>query len=361
MEIGIIGLPGSGKTTLFNALTKGRAKTPAFGSINLEPDAGVVKVPDKRLDALQSVLRPKRIVPAEVKYVDAGVHRSQGKGLSGELLAYLGKADALVLVVRAFSDDSIPHPEGSIDPARDVQALLTELVLSDLTAIERRLLHIQESLKGAKSTGREALLQEQALLSRVASNMEDGAPIREQSLTDDERRTIESFAFLTAKPMLIVLNIGETQVLQAGALESELGSRHAHLRVVAACARLEVELGELGDAEAVEFRSSMGMGQSVVDSMVVLSHELLGLITFFTIASGEAKAWTVRRGTPAVRAAGKIHSDMQRGFIRAEVIACDDLVSCRSMPEARKRGLVRLEGKNYVVRDGDVITFLFNV
>lgn len=361
MEIGIIGLPKSGKTTLFNSLTKGKADTLAFAPTTAQPNIGVAKVPDRRLEGLKAIFDPKRTVPAEVQYVDVAIAKGKGKELGGELLVYLSKADGFIHVVRAFSDERIPHPEGEVNPARDIDSMNMELAFSDLAIIERRLLRIKDSLKGAKSVEREALLREQSLLSRIGSDLEKEIPVREQSLTREEAKMLENYQFLTAKPMLIVLNIGEDQLPQRASLEEELKARCPRWPVAAVCAKLEMELGELGEAEALEFRSAMGAGEAVTDRIINLSYQLLGLITFFTIVSGEVKAWTIHQGTPAVKAAGKIHSDMERGFIRAEVIPYVELTRCGSLPEARKQGLLRLEGKNYVVQDGDVITFLFSV
>ena len=361
MELGIIGLPKSGKTTLFNSLTKGRVETHAFGPPNLEPNLGVAKVPDLRLNGLQAVLTPKRVVPAEVKYVDVAISKGKGGGLSGEFRTHLSKADAFIHVVRAFSDESIPHPEGSIDAARDIGMVNMELILSDLAIVERRLTRIEDSLKGAKPPDRERLFQEQALLLRTRSALEKEIPIREQPPTKDEAKIMENYQFLTAKPQLLVLNIGEAQIPQASQLEEELRHRYPGIGVAAVCSKLEMELSQLSETEAVEFRSALGVNEGVVDRIIRLSYELLGLISFFSIASGEIRSWTVPQGTPAPKAAGKIHSDMERGFIRAEVMAYPDLVACGSLAEARKKGSLRLEGKNYIVHDGDVITFLFSV
>jgi len=361
MEIGIIGLPKSGKTTLFNSLTKGKAEVDAFAPTTLAPNLGVAKVPDPRLEGLQAIFKPKRTIPAEVEYVDVAIPKGKGKGLSSELLAYLSKADALIHVVRAFSEERIPYSEGSIDLVRDIGIMDLELVLSDLAIIERRLLRIENSLKGAKSPERENLLREQALISQIKSALEKEVPVREQPLTKEEAKLIENYQFLTVKPLLAVLNIGEEQLSQASSLEEELKSRYPQFQVVAVCGKLEMELSQLSEAEAAEFRLAMGVDEEGIHRIIRLSYELLRLISFFTIASGEVKAWTIYRDTPASKAAGKIHSDMERGFIRAEVTHYDDLIKCGSLAEARKQGLLHLEGKNYTVQDGDVITFLFSV
>ena len=361
MEIGIIGLPQSGKTTLFSALTKVKAAPHAFGSAKQEPNLGVVKVPDHRLEGLQSVFNPKRTIAAEIKYVDIAMSKSKSKGLAGEILVYLSKVDAFIQVVRSFSDESIPHPEGCVDLEQDIDIMSMELAFSDSAIVERRLLRLKESLKGAKATERDMLVQEEATLARIRSALEEGVAVREQAFSEAEARLIEGFQFLSAKPLLLVLNIGEDQLAYSLSLEDDLSFRHPQFQVAAVCAKLEMELSQLDKAEAEEFRSAMGVGKAVVDRTIELSYELLGLISFFTVVSGEVRAWTIHRGTTAHKAAGKIHSDMERGFIRAEVVPYSDLMEYGSLPEARKRGLLRLEGKSYVVQDGDVITFLFSV
>ncbi|RLC94480.1 MAG: redox-regulated ATPase YchF [Chloroflexi bacterium] len=361
MEIAIIGLPKSGKTTLFNCLTGAKAPTDPFAPTRAEPNVGVAKVPDPRLDGLTAIFKPKRTVNAEVKYVDVAIPKEKGKEIGGEALVHLGKADAFIHVVRAFVDASIPHPDGSVDPARDVDSMNMELAFSDMAIIERRLARVNDSLKGAKGGERDALLHEQALLSRIGSELEKDVPVRQQALTTEETRLIQSYQFLTMKPMLQVLNIGEDQIGEGPRLEAELKSSYPEATAAALCAKLEAELSELGQDEAAEFRSAMGAGEPATERILRLSQQLLGLVTFFTIASGEVKAWTVATGTPAAKAAGKIHSDMERGFIRAEVISYPDLQRSGSLADARKHGLLRLEGKDYIVQDGDVITFLFNV
>jgi GTP-binding protein YchF len=361
MELAIVGLPKSGKTTLFNSLTKGQAEVHAFGPTRLEPNLGVTKVPDPRLYGLQSALNPKRVVPAEVKYIDVAIPKDKGDDVSGQLRGFLSTVDAFIHVVRAFADDTVPHSEGTIDPARDISSLNLELSLSDLEILERRLARIDDSLKGAKQQDRENILHEKATLSQIKAALAKEMPIREQSLTKEEAKMLENYQFLTAKPLLAALNIGEAQLPQAASIEQALQQRYPQLKMAAVCAKLEMELSQLGEADAAEFRSALGIREGAIDCVIRLSYEVLGLVSFFSVASGEVRAWTVPQGTPAPRAAGKIHSDMERGFIRAEVICYSDLVACGSLVEARKRGLLRLEGKNYVVQDGDVITFLFSV
>jgi len=358
MEIGIIGLPSSGRTTLFEALTGTKPETRTGAAVNV----GVAKVPDKRLDGLAKLFQPKRVVPAEIKYID--IVGSFGKGgMGGQLLTQLGTVDAFIHVVRLFEDASIPHVEGSLDPQRDVGAVDLELAFSDLAIIERRLKRIEESLKGARSQEREPLLKEAALLERIKKELEREVPLWQQGLTSEEGKLLENYQFLTAKPMLVVLNLGEEQIGQTISLEAEVLAHYKrpNFRVVALCAKLEKELVQLSEAEAADFRTSWGLSEPGLSRLLGISYDLLSLLSFFTTASGEVKAWTIRQGTTALKAAGKIHTDMERGFIRAEVIAYNDLMNCGSLAEARRRGLLRLEGKGYVVQDGDVITFLFNV
>ena len=362
MKIAIIGMPGSGKTTVFNALT-GASVEVAGRSPVLAPKTGVAKVPDPRLVVLQDIFQPKRVVPAEVAYTDiAGSPRSFGKqALGGEFLNHLITADAMLQVVRTFADETVPHPEGSIDAQRDMSALDLELAISDLVIMERRLGKLEASLKGATASERQELLKEQALLQRVKAELDRDIPVRDQNLAAEELKLLSNYQFLTAKPMLVVLNVGEDQVAAVSQMEQEIGALYPQFAVAAFCGKLEMDLGQLSDAEAGEFRESMGLSVAALNRVIDLSYSLLGLISFFTTASAELKAWTVPSGTPAPKAAGKVHTDMERGFIRAEVVGFDDLQSCGSTAEARKRGLLKTEGKSYVIRDGDVVTFLFNV
>ncbi|MBI2846318.1 MAG: redox-regulated ATPase YchF [Chloroflexi bacterium] len=366
MEIGIIGLPKSGKTTIFNALTRGKAETQAHLSAAEKPNIGIAKVPDPRLKTLEDIFKPKKTIPAEVKYVDipgAPGSLGKGEGIGGKFLITLSTADALLHVVRAFEDPRVPHIEGNVDPHRDMATMNLELAFADLALLEKRLLRLSESLKGAKALEKDAIHKEQALLARIKENLEQEKPVREQDFTEDESKLIQNYQFLTAKPLLPVLNIGEENVERIPSLDAEFASRYSrpHVKTAVLCGKLEMELTELPDAEAQEFRTSMGLKESGLNLMIRLSYDLLGLISFFTVVSGEARAWTIRRGEPAQKAAGKVHSDMERGFIRAEVVGYNDLVKCGSIAEARRHGLLRPEGKGYIVQDGDIITFLFNV
>lgn len=366
LEICIIGLPKSGKTTIFNALTRGKAETKAFASTALTPNVGVSKVPEPRLQTLDKIFQPKKITPVEVKYVDiAGTAKgfSKGEGISGQFLNYLSNADALLHVVRTFEDENVSHVGGSINPKRDIATMNLELIFSDLTIIERRLKRLEDSLKGAKPSERDLLLKEQTLLQKIKSELEKDVSIWQQGLTADEIRGLANYQFLTAKPMLVIINVGENQLAQASSFEAELRSAYSHpqFEVVALCGKLEMELAQLSDDEAAEFRNALGLSEPALERIIRLSYHLLGLISFFTTVSAELRAWTIPKGTTALKAAGKIHSDIERGFIRAEVVSFHDLDSCGSLVEARKHGLLKLEGKNYIVQDGDIITFLFNI
>ena len=355
IDFGITGLVKSGRTTVFNALIRGKADLESSG-----PHIGTAKVPEPRLQKLADTLKPERLVPVEARYIDISTPLN---AISSQLLTQLSNVDAIINVVRAFTDESIPHIEGSLDIERDITTSNLELTFSDLAIIERRLGRIEISLKGAKAPERQVLLREREFLLKVKSDLEKDIPIRELTLTTDEAKAIAGYQFLTAKPLLIIVNIGEEQLPQAESLENELNSRYSRpkCRIITLCAKLEMELTQLDDSAAEEFRAEFGMKESGLDRTIKTSYELLGLVSFFSIASGEVRAWSIKDGTNAVTAAGKIHSDMEKGFIRAEVIGYDDLVKCDSIAEARKKGLLRLEGKNYIVKDGDVITFLFNV
>ena len=366
MEISIIGLPKSGKTTVFNALTKAKAQTAAYASTTLAPNIGVCKVPEPRLQSLRKIFQPKKITPSEVKYVDiAGANKGFGKGegIGGQFLNYLSNADALLQVVRLFEDENVPHIDNSIDPKRDISTMDLELIFSDLAIIERRLERLEVSLKSAEPSERDLSLKEKALLQKVKSGLNKDIPTWQQGLTTEEMRNLSNYQFLTAKPMLVVINIGEDQLTQAYSIEAELRSVYPHrqFEVAALCGEFEMELAELSNGEAEEFRTAMGLTEPALDRIIRLSYQLLGLTSFFTTVSAELKAWTVPNGATALKASGKIHSDIERGFIRAEVVSFDNLDRCGSLAEARRQGLLRLEGKSYIVQDGDVITFLFNI
>jgi ribosome-binding ATPase len=366
VQIAIIGLPLSGKTTVFNALTGARARIGAYGA-SAEANVAVVQVPDPRPDALAKIFKPKKVVYATAEYVDAGgVVKTGGKraaGLGGQLLNQISKADALLNVVRVFEDDSVPHPESSVNPARDVATMELELAYSDFGIIERRLERIREMANKVKPQEREASEREMGLLARLREGLEREIPIRAQDLTEDERTTIRTFQFLTAKPLLHLLNIGEGQIDRAGEIQAGVseGDDVPETAFTTLPGKVEAEIAELDPQEKQQFLEAMGIEEPGIDRVIALSYRLLDYVSFLTVGDDEVRAWAVRRNTPAVKAAGAVHSDMERGFIRAEVVRHEDLVKAGSMAEARKRGVLRLEGKTYPVQDGDVVHVLFNV
>jgi len=358
MEIGIIGLAKTGKTTVFNALTKGKATTGTYGAA---PNVGIAKVSDPRLEELDKMYKPKKKTPAEVKYTDIAVPM---KGeLRGELLSQISQVEGLLHVVRAFKNENVPHVNESIDPDRDVKAMELELTFSDLSIIEKRLKKISETFRGAKPQEREGYTKEQELLGRIKTSLEKETPIREMALTEAEQKDIAGYRFLSAKPMLIVFNIGEDMLPRAEALEKEWREKYKrpNIDVAAICGSIEMELVQLSDEEAAVFRSDMGITEAALNRVIRLSYHLLGMISFFTVGPDECKAWTILNNTPAVQAAGKIHSDIERGFIRAEIINYDDLMKAGNMVEAKKQGVLRSEGKTHIVKDGEIINFFFNV
>ncbi len=362
MDLGVIGLALSGKTTLFEALTRGHAHIASFGS--MEPSVGVVKVPDDRLDRLATLLNAKKVTHIEVRFLDfAGSLSLRGEGPGAGYLAALAQCDALVQVVRAFRDESISHPDGSVDPYRDIAEMNVELAFGDLATLERRHNKLEIEVRSARAGEREAGKRELALLARLREGLEHEQPLRAQELSVDERRMIGGYQLLTNKPLLIVVNVDDVDVARAGAIEREFAQRWAshNVEVVALCAKLERELLELSDEDAAEFRRELGMAAGGLDSVLQRSQLALRLLTFFTVSDPEGRAWPFARGSTALEAAGKVHSDMARGFIRAEVIGWQELVDCGSYAEARRRGLLRTEGKQYVVQDGDVLHVLFNV
>ena len=366
MEISIIGLPGAGKTTIFNALTKCSAEPRPHPTGGLVTNPAIAKVPDERVKTLSGIFHPRKTTPAEIKYVDiGGLGKDFGKeqGVSGQFLNILSTADAILQVVRAFEDEDIPHIEGKVDPLRDIEAMDMELIFSDLLIVEKRLSRLESSLKGGKGADRDAALREQGLLNRIKDALEKNIPIRLQKLTEDEMCALSNYQFLTAKSMLVVVNIGEKQLDSYSKTLEELKHKYSQPQVelISMCGKLEMELAQLDDAEAEEFRKDMGLKETAFESVIKHSYALLGLISFFTVGEDEVRAWTIRKGTPAVKAAGKIHSDIEKGFIRAEVISYDDFIQCGNMAEARRRGLLRLEGKTYIIQDGDIAHFLFNV
>jgi hypothetical protein len=367
LQLVIVGLPQSGKTTVFNALTGADATTGGFSSSEGEPNLATVKVPDDRLDVLTAMFNPKRTVPAEVRYLDvAGVAKGVGKqGLGGRLLAHLAESDALILVVRAFQNENVPHPDETVDPLRDIDTLLLELVFSDLGIVEKRLARIEATISKVRGAEREANEREASILRRCQEALESNQPIRALGLDEDEERVIRGFGFLTQKPALLLFNIGEEQ-LGAGVetLLDEARGRfgsNSGIAFGALAAQIEMEIGQLDPEDAAVFMADLGIRESSLGRVIRDSYHLLGLITFLTVGPDEVRAWPIRDGWTAAEAAGEIHSDIARGFIRAEVTAYQDLITHKTLAECRKAGVLRAEGRDYVMRDGDITNFLFNV
>ena len=359
MKIAIIGLPNSGKTTVFNALTRGNVETAAYSSGQLEPNIAMVKVPDARLEVLTKMFKPRKITYADVQYVDvAGISGGRpAGGLPPALLNYIATADALLHVVRCFEDSGVPHPDGSVNPQRDISAVDLELIFSDLSIIERRLTRINAEIGKMSSKDRELRIAERDLLLKLQDGLSNDIPIRNFDLSDEEERMIRGYQFLTLKPMLLLPNIGEHAIPTPPSFDYA----YKNSAVVPLCGKIEAELAQLDDADAASFMEDLKIATPARDRVIQASYDLLGLISFLTAGPDEVRAWTIRRNTPAVEAAGTIHSDIQRGFIRAEIVAYKDLISAGSMTEAKKVGTVRMEGKTYIVQDGDICHFLFNV
>ncbi len=363
MQIGIIGLPNSSKTTIFNALTRGQVETAAYSSGKLEVHTAIVDVPDPRVDTLANMFHPRKVTHARVQYNDiAGLARGIGEkgGMDGNLLNQIVQSDALLHVVRAFEDPNVPHIEETVDPARDLEILDTELILSDLGVVERRLERLQASLakRGGTPADREAQTKEQALLQRLKTQLENGQPIRDLALTDDEIRILKGLALVTIMPQLVVLNTGDRTVSDPGQI---VQYNHKKTMLVALQGKLEMELAQMPPEEAKEFLGEYGIREPSLARMIRLSYTLLGVQSFFTTGEDEVRAWTIPVGATAVDAAGAIHTDLARGFIRAEVISYADMIAAGDLAEARRRGLLRLEGKEYIVQDGDILTIRFNV
>lgn len=364
----IIGLPASGKTTVFNALTRAEAKTGGFGAAADEPNLATVKVPDPRLDILTGMFNPERKVPADVQYFDvAGLSAGIAeKGMSGQLLGHLSQGDALVHVVRAFEDPNVPHADGDVDPFRDIETLNLELAFSDLAIIDKRLQRLVAQIPKLKGAEREAYEREQVVMNRLKETVEADTPLREviDELDPDDVKNLRGFGLLTAKPLLILLNLGEAQLGAEGErLAAEASERFGRpgVAIDALAGRIEMEIGQLDEADAAVFMADLGIAESGLNRVIRRSFDLLGLMPFFTVGPDECRAWTIRRGVTALEAAGEIHSDIQRGFIRAEVVSYDDLIAAGGMAETKKSGTFRREGKTYIVQDGDIINFLFNV
>ncbi len=358
MKTGIIGLSSSGKSTLFQLLT-GAAPAPPAG--RPEPRMGVARVPDQRVEALARLYNPKKKTLATVEYVDVpGVGKGEGSALVD--LPALRGIDALVHVVRAFESDAVPHPDGSVDPLRDVKMLELELILADLSAVDRRLERLEANIKKA---GKPEDVAERGLFLKMKEALETEKPLRAVAFSEDERRRLRNYAFLSEKPVLLAVNLGEQNVRDAASFVQSSGlaafAERPGLAVCPVSATIEKEIAELPAEDARAFMDDLGLKEPGLDRIARTSYELLGLLSFLTAGEDECRAWTIRRGTKAHQAAGTIHSDIERGFIRAEVVRFDDLMAAGSIPACRDKGTLRLEGKEYVVQDGDVINFRFNV
>ena len=357
LEVGIVGLPNVGKSTLFNAITKAGAEAANYPFCTIEPNVGIVDVPDKRLQVLHEMYNSKKTTPAAFRFVDiAGLVKgaSKGEGLGNKFLEHIRQVDAVAQVVRCFEDGDITHVEGSI--------INTELCLADMEVLERRM---QKLVKLAKSGAKEAKA-EQAVLDKIKAALDEGKTVRSVELSDDEKDMIKEMNFLTMKPTLYVANVGEDEVATADAENPHVQkvreyAASENAQVVSISARVESEIAELDEDEAKEFLQEMGLEQSGLEKLIHAAFDLLGLMTFLTAGPDECRAWTIVKGTTAPKAAGKIHSDIERGFIRAEIVNFDDLVAAGSTAAAREKGQVRLEGKDYIMQDGDVTYFRFNV
>ena len=359
MQVGIVGLPLSGKTTIYNALTRSQAETSSYGAGRCEVHTAVVEVPDPRVNLLSGMFRPRKTTRAKIQYNDiSGVTSGSGRsGFDTQVLTALSTCDALLQVVRAFSNDQVPHPDGEVDAARDLAALRLELILSDLVVVERRIERLPASIKKLQGPQRQAQEHELALMETLRDTLEAEGLISDLELSAEEQRLIRGYQFLTAKPALVLVNAGEEDP------EPNLDWANHRRRVSALALKgsLEMEIAQLPEEEVAPFLDEYGIAEPSLRRMVRECYDLLGLMSFFTVGEDEVRAWTVRRGATAVEAAGAIHTDLARGFIRAEVIAYDDMVACGTLAEARKRGKLRLEGKDYVVQDGDILNIRFNV
>ncbi len=365
MKLGILGLPNVGKSTLFNSLTKAGAESANYPFCTIDPNVGVVAVPDERLKLLGDMYSSKKVTPAVIEFVDiAGLVKgaSKGEGLGNQFLANVRECDALVHVVRCFEDPNVVHVDGSIDPVRDIETIDLELIFSDLEVLERRMSRVGRSARNDKDAAGEL-----AMMQKLKAHLEEGkAAISFERKNESEEAWFAEYNLLTAKPVIFAANVAEDDAADDGANNPHVQAVRAHAaqtdsEVFVVCAQIEEEISELDDDEKQMFLEDLGLTESGLDKLIRASYKLLGLMSFLTAGEKETRAWTIKIGTKAPQAAGKIHTDFERGFIRAEVVNYKDLLECGSLGAAREKGIVRLEGKEYVVQDGDVILFRFNV
>lgn len=363
MKLGIVGLPNVGKSTLFNALTKAGAESANYPFCTIDPNVGVVTVPDTRLDVLADMYHTEKVIPAIVEFVDiAGLVRgaSKGEGLGNQFLSHIREVDAIVHVVRCFDDTNVIHVEGSVDPLRDIETIDLELIFSDMEVADRRL---QKAIKAGKG-GDKSAASEAALLERLISHLEEGKCARLfPTESDEEKAILNSCNLLTYKPVLYAANVQENDLAKGNAYVERVRQHAAEegSEAFIVCAQIEQEISELDEEEKLLFLEDLGVDSSGLDRLIAASYKLLGLISYLTAGPKEVRAWTITRGTKAPGAAGKIHSDFERGFIRAEIVSYDDLIAAGSYNAAKEKGQVRIEGKDYTVQDGDIILFRFNV